>query len=287
MLGLRNFLQLFTMDPSLGRVDISSLPDQTLMELLFQHMNFDEKADLKEDDGSWKDVCEWDRIAACTDDRVTSITMYEGDFGEEQFQFHLIPPLVSSLIMMSCNLHGTLDASTLPSDFRHLSLHVNKLGGSLDLKAFPHEMNYIEISDNAFCGSCVPSDLPDSLKYFYASNNHFSGEIALNDLPPAMTALALDNNQLSGQITIESLPPAMCDIDLSFNNFSGDLTLLALPDSLEFVTVSNNALSGTAIIAHAPSPMPIVMDVGDSIKVVIDEAGSHHPWEESIIHRAS
>ena len=274
-------LKLITADPSLGRLDYGSLPDQTLMELLIEGMADKQKKFLQDDKGNFKDACGW-YMHKCTDDRVTHIYFYEREMSWKQFPFQFIPPLVESFFVTLSSVRGTLDTAVLPPKLRMFDVSENKLEGQLNFKAFPRELTEISIAWNSFHGSCALGDLPDSLVDFTATQNKFSGEISLNHLPSAMKTLVLNRNSLMGPVHIYKLPEAMRVIDLGHNALSGVFRLMECPPDLDYVSVDANPLDGTVVLLCRAEEMRFELNF-DNIKAVVDEEGNTHPLQEDIL----
>ena len=275
-------IELLTIDPSLGRFDPGSLPDQVLMELLVDGMNEDRKRMFQDNSGTFTDVSEWPGVQ-CDDDRVTSVDFDTYRYNEEPFPFAYVPRLAEKFSITLGNLHGTLDPSLLPVDLKEFSVFSNELHGSIDCDAFPKNMTHIVLGGNEFCGSLKLSSLPRSIAIFQADNNNFSGEVELNDLPPAMECLFLDDNDLTGKIHIERLPKAMKCLDLSRNCFHGDFVLMALPPTLHELSIGRNELSGKAVLLGASTEMQFTLGHRGVLTAVVDENGSPHAWEEKIL----
>ena len=273
---------LHFIDPALGRLDYDSLSDQALMEMLFESMETDEKANFQDENGNYLDIDEWYGVE-CEDDRVVGIDIQGSAFHSDQFRFSLIPAPVRSLNMMCCALHGTLDTADLPAALIDFDVSLNKLHGTLDFHNFPRNLERIRIQSNNFSGSCKLADLPRSLLDFNAGENGFCGEISLHDLPPAIKYFDLQSNALTGSLCINKLPESIEVINLCSNSFSGDFRMLVFPLGLEKVDITKNKMSGTAIFQGTEGAMHFILRA-DAIESVVDENGDTHKWHSSLVH---
>ena len=277
--------QIINIDSSLSRLDHALLSDQVLMEMLVQGMKVIPLG-IKDDKGNFKDVCEWhpqyrNACIICTNERVTCIDLSWSTFGTSQFSFQFIPPYVDYFRANVCQMHGTLDASLLPTDLVKFSVLHNSLTGSIDLCAFPNSLQILEIAWNEFCGSLQLEQLPCAITRFQACSNKFSGEISLNELPKAMKTLSLSDNRLSGSVSIESLPHSIKHIQLDRNLFSGVFKIMCFPFSLKDIDIRYQPEMANIVIKLVNTEMPFDL-LCSGVSAVLDEIGNSHPWEETI-----
>ena len=274
--------QLSSADPSLGRFDADSIPDQILMEMLIDGLRENQKSLFQDADGGFTDVCAWHGVE-CTGDDVKCVKFAFICFSEAQFPFERIPRRIEHFEISTCNLHGTLNTEYLPPNLTNLDLSYNRLHGSLNFKGLPSALVSLILRENDFHGFCALSDLPKTLVSFDAALNNFSGEIALDDLPAVMQSLNLQKNKLTGSVTIGKLPPPMVVLDLSKNSLSGDLALLLeeIPREMEYIDVTDNPLSGTIVLSEAFDVLnfPICYD---GIEKVVDAHGNRHKLEKPL-----
>ena len=276
-----------TIDPFLGRLDYDSLSDQTLIEMLVDGLNAEDKKSVQDENGNFQDISEWilnyngDNFAF-TDSRVTKLRIFRKKFSDKQFPFQFIPPLVEFFSVSSCALHGTLDTSVLPRGLIVLfNVGNNQLHGSIDWKSFPRKLQRIEVYYNNFTGSISLSDLPETLSTLSAHHNKFSGEIELNDIPRTMKYLELHNNSLSGSIRIESLPPSIQVIDLAKNSLVGDFMLLDYPKSLRRIDIGKGMFD--RVVLRKTSEEMHFRLVCSGARAIVDQNGKSHAWEKYII----
>ena len=214
---------LFSVDPDrsnempsshLGRLDYASLSQQTLMELLIEHI--EEKAKIRQEDGS--DIDNWDGIDCNEDGNVTLIDWFRLD------------------------LHGKIDLQWVPSTVIDFSVSSNWLKGSADISHLPTELESLFLDENSFSGTLDLTALPDCLERLNAFENKFSGSICLTCLPSNLGFLKLSKNSFSGTLDLTSLPDTLAHLDLSKNEFHGCVDFSSLPDSLSVLYLSGNAL---------------------------------------------
>ena len=273
-------LTYITADNSIGRFDISSLSDQTLMEMLVEGMGEYSQQDYKDENGDFKYVCEWGAYT-CTDGRVTDVYFNHRTFHFEQFPFEYAPPLAKRISIQNGNLHGTLDTSTLPPKLVNFIVCRNKLHGPLNFQSFPRTLCHINIASNNFCGSCALADLPDGLGLFRANFNKFSGELALEKLPREICEIELRRNELSGSIRIEKFPPMTSSnllIDLRTNHFVGDVVIIGEAAANIKIDLGQNPVSGTLFLPEKNYPFV----ASDSIPTFFNVNGSLHPINEEL-----
>ena len=273
------FVLLFSIDPSLGRLDYESLSDQALMEMLIDGMEEECKKEFQDDSGHFMDVCDWKGIDL-QHEEDPSIYIEKKRFSERQFPFQFIPALVTVFVLGDCNAHGTLNPSVLPSDLTIFEVPQNALHGSINFSTFPRNLEQIDISSNKFTGSCQLADLPDATILFDASQNEFSGKISLNELSDQIVQVFLSMNQLSGSLHITDLPASIEQISLSTNAFKGEFHFLTNPPStLCNIWIDKNQLDSRAVfLGYQPFPMLFTLH-HDTITRVDDEDGCVHPWE--------
>ena len=197
---MRAFQLFFSVDPSLGRVDYSSMSDQALMEMLIEGFDDETKKEYQDTDGMYRDVCEWQSFQCDEDHRVIEVSI------------------------ASCYVIGSLELCYVPPKMKLLNISPwngkGELTGSADLTHLPEGMESLSLNNNTLTGEIDLTSLPDGMIHLYLCNNYFTGEIDLTQLPHRMTTLFLNNNQLSGSLVIKNLPPKMGLIDLQVNQFN-------------------------------------------------------------------
>ena len=272
-------------DSSLGRIELSMLSDQTLMELLLDGMDDYLKTLVHDKHGNFKDISEWEYYIKCNDDCVSEISMGSTLFHDKQFPFEFIPPRVLEFSAIHSNFHGTVDPSVLPLRLISFNVFDNKLHGSLDLGAFPETLKKIEISKNAFCGNLDLSVLPAPIITFKASHNSFSGDVNLNNLPSAIQDINLNRNVLSGSISIKNLPKTITHLQLEGNMFEGDFELLEIPSSLDYLNIWCNQWDrkGKIVFPRQAGQKKMHFELWSHCTAVVDECGNTHPWEKEIL----
>ena len=112
---------LDAVDPSLGRVDLESLPQQALMEMVIEGIANKEKicGDVDEP----KDIEEWKGVSI-EDGQVVEIDWSRFDL-EGSLHFEWLPSFVWKFLVGWNNVTGTLDLASLPRTIKNLYLGYN------------------------------------------------------------------------------------------------------------------------------------------------------------------
>ena len=208
---------LDAVDPSLGRVDHESLPQQALMEMLIYGIKNKEKICGHVDEP--RDIEVWGGVTF-EDDEVVAI------------------------VWGGLDLKGSLHLEWLPSSVRELSVRWNNLTGALDLACLPASMKKLNLGSNGFTGSISLERLPKNMEEISVFGNHLSGTLKLETLPDTLTLFDANTNKLSGNVYFTQLPAALVDLAINENRLSGSVVLTRLPGSLEWLIMSNNQFSG-------------------------------------------
>ena len=220
---------------SIGRVDISSLPEQSLMELLVADIaNLQE---LQNANGTFAEIKNWYDVSFDEEGHVIEI-----DFEPESgFDFHdydedlpddytigpggaidlcFTPPHVHTIRIPKLKLQGTVDTAALPLNLKRLNIHNNRFSSTFDIAHLPRTMVNIDISHNHFEGTLNVPALPRPVVQFRAGRNDFCGEIDLRGLPSCMMIFEIRYAKLSGSIVIENLPERLVLLDIRNNNIA-------------------------------------------------------------------
>ena len=157
-----SFVMLRSIDPSLGRVDFSSLPDQTFMEMLIDGFDDETKRLYQDSEGMYLDVCEWSCVKCDEFQSVVSIRDNKAVSGS--FQLRYIPPTVKDFQISQKKLTGSIDLAQLPESIEFLYLQQNQLEGSVDLTQLPERMKRLYLNRNQFQSSIVLTQLPEGME---------------------------------------------------------------------------------------------------------------------------
>ena len=275
-------------DSSIGRVDIGSLTDQTLMELLVDGLT-DASKEYFEKNGFYENVCMFRGITCDEDQRVIKY-VFQKYYCEGTVSLDFIPPLVVSFYVFSSNIQniqfcGTLSTETLPKYLEVFDISQNAFSGAVDMTKFPPQLIKVNISKNVFCGTCDFTSLPRGLRELSLRKNKFCGNLVLNSLPLALERLSLSENHFSGTLKLENLPARMRTINVSLNELCGEFRLVNVPESLQSVFALQNAFCGTAVIT---STRPVDVFLGGdncAISAVVDENGETHKLSKRIVRK--
>ncbi|KNH04089.1 hypothetical protein XU18_4603 [Perkinsela sp. CCAP 1560/4] len=110
---------LNTADPSLGRVDLESLPQQALMEMLIEGIT--NKYEICGDADEPKDIEEWKGVSI-EDGQVVEID-WDQLYLEGSLHLEWLPSSVKMFgIRWNYKITGTLDCASLPTSLKNLDL---------------------------------------------------------------------------------------------------------------------------------------------------------------------
>ena len=234
-------------DPSLGRLDYSLLPDQALVEILIEGFDDEAKKQYQDNHGMFLDACEWPGIKCDEDERVIEIKMDNPDVSGS-LELCYVPPKVKFLERTSwarSKLTGSADLTKLP-------LKNNNFTGEIDLIQLPDGIDYLSLSDNHLTGGIDLTQLPHGIYELHIGNNRLTGEIFLAQLLHGMRGLYLGNNQLTGIIDLTQLPDGLNELHLPNNQLTEGIDLTQLPDGMNELHLPNNQLSGSVVIKRLP-----------------------------------
>ena len=214
---------LISADAHLGRVDISSLSDQILMEMLVSSSTEEKRSRLLDKDGVFLDVCEWPGVTCNADEQVVGVC-------KDGFRM----------------LEGSVELAYIPPKVTIFGMYQSRLSGTLDTSALPHNMEMFSIRNNEFYGTVDMTQLPVTMQEFVIRSNKFTGSMNLEALPNALTQLFLDRNKFTGKVSLHYLPPKLEHLDISHNALSGDFYLDNVPETLENLYAVSNAFHAVA-----------------------------------------
>ena len=267
-------------DPTLGRIDYDSLPDQALMEIAFESCSDDFKAKWRDENGGFLDVCDWEGVVCDKNGRVMEVYASGSKVQLSTANFAYFPPLTESLSLQQ-GFIGTLTTSDLPKSLKFFNLESSSFSGSVDMTALPPDLIDFFISFNSFAGSADLTQLPRKLEQCLIGSNKFSGSIDITRLPPLLIQLSVDYNDFAGELSFDALPPNLEYLDIKENRFSGEFRLLEHYPSLEHLNARMTEFSGTAVVHSGFSRRTIFLPRG--ISRIIDENGNDHPATDSFL----
>ena len=245
-----------TADGHLGRVDITSLSDQTLMEILVDGLSEAEKQKFKDKNEIFADVCDWEGVECDDTESVTSVVKIARD-GSISLEY--MPPKLKNFQMYMAGLTGTLETSVLPKSLEDLQIGYNKFYGSVDF-----------------------ASLPGNLQILSMYSNKFAGSVMLKKLPLSLEKLVIDDNDFNGSLCLENLPPKIVYLNASSNAFTGDFVLQSVPNKQITISAVRNSFSATAVVAKHIYRLRLWES---EVTSVVDEEGNTHSKEAQIVGR--
>ena len=173
-----------TVDPSLGRVDHDSLPQQALMEMVIEGVKNKEKICVDVDEP--KDIEEWKGVEI-EDGEVAEIH-WDRYRLKGSLYLEWLPSSVRKFSVVCNNLTGTLDMASLPISMENLNLAGNKFTGSIGLERLPARMESIRVFCNQLSGSYISDPMPSLSRSTW------------KDCQPGWRRLVMRENRLREQI---------------------------------------------------------------------------------------
>jgi len=243
-------------DPSLGKIDKSTISQQTHMELLIEHITNKKRIQGLEDAGSGsesggehgakEDSCDitlWTGLTFDASGNITEIN-WTGYKIEGSLSLKWLPISVHSLRVFMNRLSQSIDWAVLPEGIQSLIFAANALFGEVTWDYLPRRLVRMFLDRNKLSGSIHLENLPETLMHLNIGYNSFTGTVCLTKLPQSLGTLYICGNRLSGTIDLTQLPAGLVTLNISENNFEGETDFSKLPDSLEHLRVEETKLSG-------------------------------------------
>ena len=202
---------------SLGRFEIETLPDQTLMELFMQDCPDLVKMRFQDYQGDYRDICTWDFVDCDESDTIQEIA-YECAGREQRVNIAYLPRSIKR--------------------FSLIAQRGRKFAGSADLTQLPDSLEDFSIEGNSFFGEVSLESLPESLQQLYLNENNFEGTVNLCKLPAGLCKLDIYDNYFERALNLEMLPAALETLDVSKDAFDGEISLKHLPEALVKLNIS-------------------------------------------------
>ena len=191
-----HMILLTAIDPSIGKVDQSTLSQQTTMELLVE--NIMNVTKVTGDFEAPNTIDKWKGITLDASGNVKCINW------EHQY-----------------NLNGPLPLQWLPHTLRGIDVTANWLCGSLDLDVLPALLIEVFLGQNNFEGTVSLRHLPPGLLVLELVGNRLSGPIDLTSLPSGLQGLLLGNNPFEGETDFSKLPDSLMHLTIGNTKLSG------------------------------------------------------------------
>ena len=268
-------LCLYTADASLGRIDTTSLPHQSLIELMYENLALKNKALYQNDSNEWRDACSLNIVTCDNDQNVIKFCEMENLKGTLHIEY--LPKTLQEFFVFQTEVacHGKLETSLLPPHLSLFELSQTKFDGTVDMRALPKDLVVLYIPDNDFSGSCDLTALPETLVELCCQSNKFSGSISLDSLPETLCTLNLAKNELSGSLSFNALPAGMDSLRLHTNAFVGEIDARAIPGNIREMMLGFNGFVGTAHIRGDTDCQVFCNET--KIEAFLDENGEVHP----------
>mmetsp|Transcript_40166 Transcript_40166/g.63539 ORF Transcript_40166/g.63539 Transcript_40166/m.63539 type:complete len:231 (+) Transcript_40166:1-693(+) len=195
-------LLFFSEDSNLARVDVTTLPQQTLMEMVVD--GFENKGRLFDDDGCYLDVDKWTGVTVNANAEVHDVDWR--DYQDRHFpeggtlELRWLPGTVVGFALTGSEMHGTVEIGRLPEVMERLYLQRNWLSGTIDLPLMPRPMIYLILHTNRFHGPLNLQNIPDTLTDLLLNSNSFSGTVRIGELPDIISVYIGGNPKIEALV---------------------------------------------------------------------------------------
>ena len=242
----------------IARADKSSLPQQTLMELMVQGISKEKlESTFTDASGNFHDYTTWECVSCDENDNVYQVCKMSVNYRGLNLEY--VPSTVRRIIFMSAQLDGTVPWGALPPALEKLNLAVNFLEGSARLDLLADSTQRVNIARNSLTGSLLLEKLPKSPIELIAFKNNFSGSVNLSSVPPKCVEIDATWNNLTGGLDITALPDGFQKIGLGSNLLSGDINFRTMPDSMKDIDLEDTAFSGDIVFGEMPASFKRLM----------------------------
>ena len=258
---------------AIGRVNATSLNQQTRMELLVEHV---EAENIFIDEGEARDVHDWPGVSCGDDGSVCSIDWSCMDLLTLRgtIRVEWLPQTIRLFDVSLNRLAGEIPTATLPNELRIFNAQYNDFSGTLCLSTLPPQLQVFRADHNRLTGSVCLESLLQTLEQLFLDDNRFEGEVCLTRLPARLFKLWLKENRLCGELNFSALPEKLTELFLSKNNFSGSVSVDSLPPTMEILDVSQNCLrQETLKVKSFPESLWCIDFSGNAIGDVVDGEG--------------
>eukprot|EP00009_Paramoeba_aestuarina_P002406 CAMPEP_0201507342 /NCGR_PEP_ID=MMETSP0161_2-20130828/1033_1 /ASSEMBLY_ACC=CAM_ASM_000251 /TAXON_ID=180227 /ORGANISM="Neoparamoeba aestuarina, Strain SoJaBio B1-5/56/2" /LENGTH=188 /DNA_ID=CAMNT_0047901679 /DNA_START=24 /DNA_END=589 /DNA_ORIENTATION=+ len=163
-------------DSSIGKVDKSTLSDQTLMELFIEKI--ENKGIIYGNHSTPPSITTWCSLQKADDDTIIAI-LWSRFLLVGTLRFEWLPSTICEVKMGSNCLSGSINLLELPDRLEHLTMWSNRLVGTIDLHRLPPAMVHLDLAMNKLSGTLNLEHLPDALQKLYLTENAFEGTVNL------------------------------------------------------------------------------------------------------------
>ena len=245
----------------LGRVDKTTLSEQSIMELLVADLCASGKHTraFRDEEGNFLPVEEW---------RGVEVNAY-GDVQKIKWK-STYWIRASSMVPQG----GTIYFEWIPTQTAEFSATYMAMSGTLDAGVLPHGLVVFDISNNLITGPLETEKLPSTIQTVSVANNQLSGSLDLSSLPPKLESLQAGSNMFTGSVRLENLPQTLHVLELSGNKLSGTIHMGNLPHTLQNISLQLNCIQQETLIFERTPNMQIVQIDTSKIGKIIDLHGN-------------
>ena len=248
---------LSLIDPSaLGRLDVTTMSQQALMECLVASGADKSSATFYDDNGNFYPIEMWKGVRL--DAHGDVVTICWSDISGT-LPLRWLPDTTQTLQIYSNKAHASVDFQALPRCLRFFILHGVRVSGEVRLDGLPPHIEHIVAIDSGCTGEIALADIPETLSLIYITE-HAMSRIDLRCTAQGLTIIRLHYGGLHGTLDFRHSPPMLEMLNLGWNALSGALRFEGLSDTLERLYLNNNAFHGTLRLDYL-LPALVVLDL--------------------------
>ena len=225
-----------------GRVDLSSLSDQTLMELLVGDIQ--RNTMLRDSEGEFLEIHSWNGLTFSD----------TGELLDIDFDAEAVMDGHDDVVSYIVGPKGSIDLKWIPMTVRYFTIVDLALEGVVETRELPEHLEYFDISANIFRGTFCIASLPQKIQSVKIASNLLDGTLDMVHLPPHVTLFVAEFNRFHGSLDFSDLPKNIVTLRVGFNDFQGTVDLSKIPSKMRFFAMQSTKVKQDQLVVRVPDP---------------------------------